>query len=209
MYAVEKLSSYITRGVYTVSGPFHPFGGAVDIVVVQQQDGTFKSSPWYVRFGKFQGVLKTKEKVVNISVNGVDAGFDMFLDHKGEAFFLRDANSEGDEFVVSPVSSGDEKDESVQKGRLTKMQSCDFEARSMEPIAQTEVGDGKIPAETSAKRSTILGFVFGKRSMKGSDKGDNVDRVSSLQRAEIAADLLEMKWSTNLSLKIEGRINLV
>ncbi|XP_020104323.1 phosphatidate phosphatase PAH2 isoform X1 [Ananas comosus] len=201
MYAVEKLSSYITRGVYTVSGPFHPFGGAVDIVVVQQQDGTFKSSPWYVRFGKFQGVLKTKEKVVNISVNGVDAGFDMYLDHKGEAFFLRDANSEGDEFVVSPVSSGDEKDESVQKGRLTKMQSCDFEARSMEPIAQTEVGDGKIPAETSAKRSTILGFVFGKRSMKGSDKGDNVDRVSSLQRAEIAADLLEMKWSTNLSAK--------
>ncbi|PPR93944.1 hypothetical protein GOBAR_AA26726 [Gossypium barbadense] len=59
-YAVGRLGSYISRGVYTVSGPFHPFGGAVDIIVVEQPDGTFKTSPWYVRFGKFQGVLKTR-----------------------------------------------------------------------------------------------------------------------------------------------------
>jgi phosphatidate phosphatase PAH1 len=41
---------------------------AVDIVLVQQQDGSFKSSTWYVRFGKFQGVLKSKEKIVQINV---------------------------------------------------------------------------------------------------------------------------------------------
>jgi len=74
MYAVGKFGSLISRSVYTVSGPFHPFGGAVDIVVVQQQDGSFKSSPWYVRFGKFQGVLKSREKVVNISVMALKLG---------------------------------------------------------------------------------------------------------------------------------------
>ena len=79
----------ISQGVYTFSGPFHPFGGAVDIVVVEQQDGTFKSSPWYVRFGKFQGVLKAREKVVDICVNGVQAGFQMHLDHKGEGSACR------------------------------------------------------------------------------------------------------------------------
>lgn len=95
MYAVGRLGSYITRGVYTVSGSFHPFGGAVDIIVVEQPDGSFKSSPWYVRFGKFQGVLKAREKIVNICVNGIDANFHMYLDNRGEAYFLREV--EGDE----------------------------------------------------------------------------------------------------------------
>ncbi|KAF2570393.1 hypothetical protein F2Q70_00001945 [Brassica cretica] len=45
MNAVGRIGSYIYRGVGTVSGPFHPFGGAIDIIVVQQPDGSFKSSP--------------------------------------------------------------------------------------------------------------------------------------------------------------------
>ncbi|ERN11968.1 hypothetical protein AMTR_s00184p00042120 [Amborella trichopoda] len=56
MYAVGRFGSYISRGVDPVAGPFHLFGGAVDIIVVEQQDGSFKTSPWYVKFGKFQGV---------------------------------------------------------------------------------------------------------------------------------------------------------
>ncbi|KAL3693544.1 hypothetical protein R1sor_007195 [Riccia sorocarpa] len=84
----------ITQSIYTVSGPFHPFGGAVDIIVVEQEDGSFKSSPWYVKFGKFQGVLKRREKKVVVAVNDVEANFHMFLDHKGEAYFLKDDISE-------------------------------------------------------------------------------------------------------------------
>ena len=40
--------------------------GAIDVVVVEQEDGTFKSSPFHVRFGKM-GVLKAKEKIVSNS----------------------------------------------------------------------------------------------------------------------------------------------
>jgi phosphatidate phosphatase PAH1 len=36
------------------------------VVVVEQEDGTFKSSPFHVRFGKM-GVLKAKEKIVSIT----------------------------------------------------------------------------------------------------------------------------------------------
>ncbi|XP_010916631.1 phosphatidate phosphatase PAH2 isoform X2 [Elaeis guineensis] len=198
MYAVEKLSSYITRGVYTVSGPFHPFGGAVDIIVVQQQDGSFKTSPWYVRFGKFQGVLKAKEKVVSISVNGVEAGFHMYLDHKGEAYFLREFDAGEGDLVVSPTSSGDETDEKMLNGRLKSIQSCDFDAARREPISQMDVGNRKIVKRTSSRRSTIFGLMFGRKSMKDNDQGSIVERVNSLERAEIAADLLEAKWSTNL-----------
>ncbi|CAA2997007.1 phosphatidate phosphatase PAH1-like isoform X1 [Olea europaea subsp. europaea] len=85
MNMVSKVSSFFAT-------PFHPFGGAVDIIVVKQQDGAFRSTPWYVRFGKFQGVLKWSEKVVRIEVNGVEADFHMYLDSAGEAYFVLEDN---------------------------------------------------------------------------------------------------------------------
>ncbi|XP_047095249.1 phosphatidate phosphatase PAH1-like [Lolium rigidum] len=80
----------LSQGMYSVATPFHPFGGAVDIIVVEQRDGSYRSTPWYVRFGKFQGVLKGAEKVVTITVNGVDASFHMLLDNSGQAYFMRE-----------------------------------------------------------------------------------------------------------------------
>ncbi|XP_061965823.1 phosphatidate phosphatase PAH1-like [Populus nigra] len=90
MNVVGKVGSLISQGVNSVATPFHPFGGAVDVIVVQQQDGTFRSTPWYVRFGKFQGVLKRAEKIVRINVNGVEANFHMYLDNSGEAYFIKE-----------------------------------------------------------------------------------------------------------------------
>ena len=37
--------------------------GAIDVIVVEQEDGTFVSSPFHVRFGKL-GLLKARDKVV-------------------------------------------------------------------------------------------------------------------------------------------------
>ncbi|XP_027174613.1 phosphatidate phosphatase PAH1 isoform X1 [Coffea eugenioides] len=96
MNVVVKVGSLLTQGVYSVATPFHPFGGAVDIIAVQQQDGSFRSTPWYVRFGKFQGVLKGAEKVVRIEVNGIEANFHMYLDNSGEAYFVREVVSAED-----------------------------------------------------------------------------------------------------------------
>ncbi|ESW34683.1 hypothetical protein PHAVU_001G171900 [Phaseolus vulgaris] len=95
MNVVGKVGSLITQGVYSVATPFHPFGGAVDVIVVQQQDGTFRCTPWYVRFGKFQGVLKGTEKVVRINVNGVESHFHMYLDNSGEAYFVKEVDDDG------------------------------------------------------------------------------------------------------------------
>ena len=44
--------------------------GAIDIVIVQQEDGTFLSSPFHVRFGKL-GVLRSREKVYIITLNSI------------------------------------------------------------------------------------------------------------------------------------------
>ena len=100
MQAVGRLGSFISRGVNTVSGTFLPFGGAVDIVVVQQKDGSFKSSPWYVRFGKYHKVFKEEEKEkieVHVSVNGVEPDFNMYLNRNGEAIFLHHADTQEEE----------------------------------------------------------------------------------------------------------------
>lgn len=38
--------------------------GAIDVVVVEQEDGSLHCSPFHVRFGKL-GVLRSREKVVS------------------------------------------------------------------------------------------------------------------------------------------------
>ena len=111
MNVVSKVGSLITQGVYSVATPFHPFGGAVDIIVVEQEDGTYRSTPWYVRFGKFQGVLKVAEKIVRISVNGADSNFHMYLDNSGEAYFVKE------EPVDQERASGEQVAESPDKSR--------------------------------------------------------------------------------------------
>lgn len=42
--------------------------GAIDVILVEQADGTFLCSPFHVRFGKM-GVLRSREKVVSVCNN--------------------------------------------------------------------------------------------------------------------------------------------
>ncbi|XP_025047030.1 phosphatidate phosphatase LPIN3 isoform X1 [Alligator sinensis] len=62
--------------------------GCIDIIVVRQPDGSFQCSPFHVRFGKL-GVLRSKEKVVDIEINGEPVDLHMKLGDNGEAFFVQ------------------------------------------------------------------------------------------------------------------------
>ena len=58
--------------------------GAIDVVVVEQEDGTFKSSPFHVRFGKM-GVLKAKEKIVStLDYHTHTYSFNIYCPSRGE-----------------------------------------------------------------------------------------------------------------------------
>ncbi|XP_017278417.2 zgc:123305 isoform X3 [Kryptolebias marmoratus] len=61
--------------------------GGIDVIVVRQPDGSFQCSPFHVRFGKL-GVLRSKEKIVDIEVNGEPVDLHMKLGDNGEAFFV-------------------------------------------------------------------------------------------------------------------------
>ena len=64
--------------------------GSIDIICISQKDGSLKSSPFYVRFGKFL-VMKSTDKKIEIIVNGNKTGMEMILGSAGEAYFLNEA----------------------------------------------------------------------------------------------------------------------
>ncbi|QSS65284.1 nuclear elongation and deformation protein [Histoplasma capsulatum] len=83
--------------------------GAIDVIVIEQEDGTLACSPFHVRFGKFS-LLRPYEKKVEFRVNGVKQDYAMKLGEGGEAFFVFETSDNIPESLqtsplVSPVSS--------------------------------------------------------------------------------------------------------
>ncbi|XP_074471770.1 phosphatidate phosphatase LPIN1 isoform X1 [Sebastes fasciatus] len=82
--------------------------GCIDVIVVRQPDGSLQCSPFHVRFGKM-GVLRSREKVVDIEINREPVDLQMKLGDNGEAFFVQE--TENDQEVVpsylatSPIMS--------------------------------------------------------------------------------------------------------
>ena len=61
--------SYVGKLFSNVKGFYNEINaatltGAIDALIVEQEDGSYQSSPFHVRFGKL-GVLRSKEKVVS------------------------------------------------------------------------------------------------------------------------------------------------
>ncbi|CEN62873.1 Putative Nuclear elongation and deformation protein 1 [Aspergillus calidoustus] len=67
--------------------------GAIDVIVIEQEDGTLACSPFHVRFGKFS-LLRPYEKKVEFKVNGVKQEYAMKLGEGGEAFFVFETTEE-------------------------------------------------------------------------------------------------------------------
>ncbi|XP_058485545.1 phosphatidate phosphatase LPIN1 isoform X2 [Solea solea] len=66
--------------------------GCIDVIVVRQPDGSLHCSPFHVRFGKM-GVLRSREKVVDIEINGEPVSLHMKLGENGEAFFVKETEN--------------------------------------------------------------------------------------------------------------------
>ncbi len=80
--------------------------GAIDIIVVEQPDGSLLSSPFHVRFGRFKVLRNPRDRVVRITVNEQPVDFVMKLGHNGEAFFVEETDEPptGEE-ITSPIMS--------------------------------------------------------------------------------------------------------
>ncbi|KAI9429802.1 lipin, N-terminal conserved region-domain-containing protein [Lactarius indigo] len=107
--------NYLWGAVNAISAPYQYYKdinpatltGAIDVIVVRRLglNGTmeFVSSPFHVRFGKWQ-VLRPNEKKVDIAVNGKAVPFSMKIGEAGEAFFVFETDGDvPDDLITSPL----------------------------------------------------------------------------------------------------------
>ena len=77
----------------------------MDIIVIEYPDGTLKSSPFHNRFGTLK-ILKTREKIINLYVNGIKSDLTMRLSSSGDGYFLQELKkSKEEENELEGISS--------------------------------------------------------------------------------------------------------
>ncbi|XP_050806675.1 phosphatidate phosphatase LPIN1 isoform X5 [Gopherus flavomarginatus] len=104
--------------------------GCIDIIVVRQPDGSLQCSPFHVRFGKM-GVLRSREKVVDIEINGEPVDLHMKLGDNGEAFFVQEMDNDQSAIESSSISV------SVKKRRKRRRKST----HKLDSLKREENGD--------------------------------------------------------------------
>ncbi|XP_029420138.1 phosphatidate phosphatase LPIN2 isoform X2 [Nannospalax galili] len=128
--------------------------GCIDIVVVRQQDGTYQCSPFHVRFGKL-GVLRSKEKVIDIEINGNAVDLHMKLGDNGEAFFVEETEEEYEKLpaylATSPIPTEDQffKDTDTP---LAKSAGCERPSQSSDITHILETETAFTPSSVKKKK---------------------------------------------------------
>ena len=132
--------------------------GAIDVVVVRQPDGSLRSTPFHVRFGKLS-VLRPREKVVRIKVNSAPVELCMKLGYSGEAFFVEEAPAVPltlSELTSPPPGNDSQKKDGWDTRRSDERpsSSCDVDANSRRsasrPSSRGAVEAGSVMAGSSA-----------------------------------------------------------
>ncbi|XP_076872612.1 phosphatidate phosphatase LPIN1 isoform X2 [Brachyhypopomus gauderio] len=110
MNYVGQLAGHVVVQVRELYRGLNPatLSGCIDVIVVRRADGSMHCSPFHVRFGKL-GVLRSREKLVDIEVNGEPVSLHMKLGDNGEAFFVEETENDQEVvpsyLVTSPISS--------------------------------------------------------------------------------------------------------
>ena len=107
MQYVRNLSDSVSTAWNSINPA--TLSGAIDVIVVEQDDGTLMCSPFHVRFGKFS-LLRPSDKKVEFKVNGVKQDYAMKLGEGGEAFFVFETSDNIPQALqtsplASPISS--------------------------------------------------------------------------------------------------------
>uniref|UniRef100_A0A803T7K1 phosphatidate phosphatase n=1 Tax=Anolis carolinensis TaxID=28377 RepID=A0A803T7K1_ANOCA len=157
--------------------------GCIDVIVVRQPDGNLQCSPFHVRFGKM-GVLRSKEKVVDIEINGESVDLHMKLGDNGEAFFVEETNNDKEaipyHLATSPIIS--------EGAALMELQ---IKRNSIERIRNIDAGtSSQLPnaASTSANESMTAGGSVKKRRKRRRKSTHKIDISKRDENADTSED---------------------
>ncbi|NXW91897.1 LPIN1 phosphatase, partial [Alopecoenas beccarii] len=155
--------------------------GCIDIIVVRQPDGNLQCSPFHVRFGKM-GVLRSREKVVDIEINGEAVDLHMKLGDNGEAFFVQEMDNDQEvipfHLSTSPIlSEGNALMEAqLKRNSIDRIRNLDTGASSQvppqangsQPSTETSPGCSSVKKRRKKRRKSTHKL----DSLKREDNGD-------------------------------------
>ncbi|KAM3851714.1 phosphatidate phosphatase LPIN1 isoform 2-T3 [Vipera latastei] len=130
--------------------------GCIDIIVIRQPNGNLQCSPFHVRFGKM-GVLRSKEKVVDIEINGESVDLHMKLGDNGEAFFVEETDDKEEaipyHLATSPIlTEGSSLMElQLKRNSVDRLRSMDTAGPSQLPILTSSATES-MTASCSVKK---------------------------------------------------------
>jgi phosphatidate phosphatase LPIN len=139
--------------------------GAIDVIVVEQEDGSLACSPFHVRFGKFS-LLRPSEKKVEFTVNDVKQDYAMKLGDGGEAFFVFETSDNIPEDLqtsplVSPASSPPLRADTIPSTHLQEPEFLDIstEHTNGRPISEktTRPGPSVLYSSSAPRGSNRMG----------------------------------------------------
>ncbi|XP_042366134.1 phosphatidate phosphatase LPIN2-like [Plectropomus leopardus] len=116
--------------------------GCIDVIVVRQPDGTFQCSPFHVRFGKL-GVLRSREKVIDIEINGEPVELHMKLGDNGEAFFVQETEQHNEIVPAHLVTSPIPTEEALLRSREPRCGG--LAAEISQPLSPQDSASGELP----------------------------------------------------------------
>ncbi|XP_041361704.1 phosphatidate phosphatase LPIN2-like isoform X2 [Gigantopelta aegis] len=150
--------------------------GAIDVIIVQQCDGSFQSSPFHVRFGKM-GVIRARQKVVDIEINGEPVDLQMKLGEAGEAFFVEEIVESFEEvppyLATSPIPSTSV----LMKEGLTMQQSDRSKVEQWQQTSLKElIKDGQ--SHDSDKYNIIQNILH--KDLKSDSSHDELSQVKGV-----------------------------
>nr|XP_037862513.1 phosphatidate phosphatase LPIN1 isoform X2 [Chlorocebus sabaeus]XP_037862514.1 phosphatidate phosphatase LPIN1 isoform X2 [Chlorocebus sabaeus]XP_037862515.1 phosphatidate phosphatase LPIN1 isoform X2 [Chlorocebus sabaeus] len=166
--------------------------GCIDIIVIRQPNGNLQCSPFHVRFGKM-GVLRSREKVVDIEINGESVDLHMKLGDNGEAFFVQETDNDQEvipmHLATSPIlSEGASRMEcQLKRGSVDRI-------RGLDPGTPVQV---IAPSETPSSSSVVKK----RRKRRRKSQLDSLKRDDSVNTSE-DEDMFPIEMSSDEAMEL-------
>ncbi|KAL7861369.1 hypothetical protein SRHO_G00128100 [Serrasalmus rhombeus] len=161
--------------------------GCIDVIVVRQPDGSLQCSPFHVRFGKM-GVLRSREKVVDIEINGEPVSLHMKLGENGEAFFVTETESDMEMvppyLATSPIMTDGSALMESQVGKGVSRLSEAVSGTSIQSLGPSQTsGDNSVTKKRRKRRRKSK-----LDSVKREDNGESSDEDEDMFPIDMSSD---------------------
>ncbi|KAM4596119.1 phosphatidate phosphatase LPIN1 isoform 2-T2 [Fundulus diaphanus] len=164
--------------------------GCIDVIVVRQPDGSLQCSPFHVRFGKM-GVLRSREKVVDIEINGEPVGLHMKLGENGEAFFVKETENilevVPSYLATSPIMSMGEELMQIELGRGASHHHDNIPCSTL-PVKSLGPQDGVTSKKRRKRRRKVRPEGGGGTGGRREDSGEEFSEDEDMFTIDLSSD---------------------